>query len=214
MAEEATLHLRYQAKEAGLRSLTKRYLAFSNAIESNTIEECEATYAALCLEIAQYEFAVSKASSMVDTNMAQVAEYDAMQQDVEAMMCVRAPSHAPRPGSASLTKFPCLRHGMSRNTTKDDIERLTSVLEQERTIRQQKEQYSALARRIHAYPSRSDTQAEIERLEADIATLKGESDTVASALELRSKRFAGFMHALHDMQLLLESEQAATPMVQ
>jgi THO complex subunit 7 len=83
------------------------------------------------------------------------------------------------------------------------------VLEQERTIRQQKEQYSALARRIHTYPTRSETQSEIERLEAEIATLKGESDTVASALELRSKRFAGFMHALHDMQLLLESEQAA-----
>ena len=95
-----------------------------------------------------------------------------------------------------------------RNTARADIERLTSVLEQERTIRQQKEQYSALAKRIHAYPSRSDTQAEIERLNEEIATLKSESDTVASALELRSKRFAGFMHALHDMQILLEAEQS------
>ena len=84
------------------------------------------------------------------------------------------------------------------------------MLEEERTIRQQKEQYSALARRIHAYPSRGDTQAEIERLNAEIAELQSESDSVASALELRSKRFASFMHALHDMQLLLESE--ATPM--
>ena len=86
------------------------------------------------------------------------------------------------------------------------------MLAEERTIRQQKEQYSALARRIHSYPSRGDTQAEIAKLESEIATLKGESDTVASALELRSKRFAGFMHALHDMQLLLDSEQAASPM--
>ena len=82
------------------------------------------------------------------------------------------------------------------------------MLEQERTIRNQKEQYSALARRIHQYPSREETQAEITRLEGEIQQLEQESGAVASALELRSKRFAGFMHALHDMQLLLESEAA------
>ena len=65
------------------------------------------------------------------------------------------------------------------------------MLEQERTIRNQKEQYSALARRIHAYPSRSDTEAEIMRLREEIAELEKESDAVGSALELRSKRFAG-----------------------
>ena len=86
------------------------------------------------------------------------------------------------------------------------------MLEQERTIRNQKEQYSALARRIHQYPSRDETQAEITRMEAEIEQLEQESGAVASALELRSKRFAGFMHALHDMQLLLESEQQAAPM--
>ena len=125
------------------------------------------------------------------------------------------PAHARAPprDEALLTR-PRVRCACAcgRDKTRSDIERLTAVLEQERTIRQQKEQYSALARRIHAYPSRSDTQAEIEHLNVDIAQLKGESDAVASALELRSKRFAGFMHALHDMQLLLEAEQATVPM--
>jgi THO complex subunit 7 len=102
-----------------------------------------------------------------------------------------------------------------RSSTRADIERLTTVLEQERTTRRQKEQYAALARRIHAYPSRSDTQSEIERLNSEIGELKHESDAVARALELRSKRFAGFMHALHDMQTLLTSEASeATPMAE
>jgi chromosome segregation ATPase len=95
---------------------------------------------------------------------------------------------------------------MRRSSTRADIERLTKVLEQERTTRQQKEQYSALARRIHAYPSRADTQSEITRLNEEITGLKRQSDEVATALELRSKRFAGFMHALHDVQQLLQAE--------
>lgn len=169
---------RLQAKEAGLRNLTKRYLAFARAIENSSVEECEPLYQALLLEIATYEFAVSKASALVDTNVRQVADYDAMQQSVEAEM----------------------------SSTRGDIERLAVQLEQERTTRQQKEQYSALARRINAYPARDATQAEIQRLNGEIATLKEEGDAVASALDLRSKRFAGFMHALHDMELLLATE--------
>lgn len=94
-----------------------------------------------------------------------------------------------------------------RESTRADIERLTKVLEQERVTRQQKEQYSALAKRIHSYPSREDTQSEIERLNAEIAELKQENDRVQGQLELRSKRFAGFMHALHDVSLLLETEE-------
>ena len=177
---------RLQAKETALRNVTKKWLSFSNAIENSSLDECEALHKALLFDLAQYEFSVGKVSALVDTNVRQVAEYDRTQQSVEAEM----------------------------TTTKADIERLTKVLDQERTIRNQKEQYSALARRIHQYPSRDETQAEIGRLEAEIQELERESGAVASALELRSKRFAGFMHALHDMQqLLLESEQGeATPM--
>jgi hypothetical protein len=99
-----------------------------------------------------------------------------------------------------------------RSSTRADIDRLGKTLEEERIIRQQKEQYSTLARRIHSYPSRSETQAEMERLNREIASLKKDGDEVAAAIELRSKRFAGFMHALHDMQLLLQTETTATPM--
>ena len=99
-----------------------------------------------------------------------------------------------------------------RSSTRADIERLGKTLEEERRIRQQKEQYSTLARRIHSYPARSETQGEIERLNKEIAGLKKDGDEVAAAIELRSKRFAGFMHALHDMQLLLQTESTSTAM--
>jgi DNA/RNA-binding domain of Phe-tRNA-synthetase-like protein len=81
---------RLQAKDTALRSLTKRYLAFAAAVESKPMEECEELHQALTLEIAQYEFAVSKANALIDTNVRQVAEYDTMQQRVEAEMCAPA----------------------------------------------------------------------------------------------------------------------------
>ena len=177
-AETEALRQRLQAKDNALRSLTKRYLSYQAAIESSSAEEAETLYQGLMLELDQFELAVSKSDALVNTNVRQVAEYDVMQQRVEAEM----------------------------ETTRADIERLTKVLEQERVNRQQKEQYSALAKRIHAYPSRDDTQAEIARLNEEIAGLKNENDAVQGQLELRSKRFAGFMHALHDVSLLLDSE--------
>ena len=94
-----------------------------------------------------------------------------------------------------------------RKSTREDIERLAAQLEEERTIREQKEQYAALSKRINQLPPRDQTQREIVALEAEVATLKEEGEAVASRLELRSKRFAGFMHALHDLQLQIDEEQ-------
>jgi hypothetical protein len=91
-SEDAALAQRLQAKDNALRSLTKRYLAYTAAVESSSEEECKALYEGLMLEVDQYELAVGKAEALVDTNVRQVAEYDDMQQRVEAEMCVRLPT--------------------------------------------------------------------------------------------------------------------------
>lgn len=80
------MHARLQSKETALRALTKKYLAFANALESSSVEECEALHQALTLELAQYEFTVGRANVLIDTNVRQVSEYDVMQQNVEAEM--------------------------------------------------------------------------------------------------------------------------------
>ena len=54
-----------------------------------------------------------------------------------------------------------------------------------------------------------ETEGEIKRLNEQIAQLQKEHSSVQSALDVRSKRFAGFMHAVHDMQLLLDDEAKA-----
>jgi len=182
--EQEVLKQRLLAKEASLRDLTKRYLAFVNAIEGKTAEECSAQYQSLLKEIARYEFAVLKARSLVETNTRQVADYDHMRSVIEADM----------------------------TSTQSDIERLAGQLQEEIKTRQQKEQYAALARRINQYPPREQTQAEIQRHNEELSALKADDEGLAAKLELRSKRFAGFTHALHDLQLQLDEEERADDM--
>ena len=178
--EQEVLKQRLLAKEASLRDLTRKYLQFVNAIENKPVEECQVLYQALLKEIARYEFAVSKARSLIETNQRQVTDYDQMRSVIEADM----------------------------TTTQADIERLAGQLQEERKTRQQKEQYAALARRINQYPPRAETQAEIRALNEELSSLKAEGEALASKMELRSRRFAGFTHALHDLQLQLEEDQA------
>ena len=85
-AEDVAISQRLQAKDTALKNLTKKWLSFANAIENNTVEECETLHQSLLFDIAQYEFAVSKGNALIDTNVRQVAEYDGMQQSVEAEM--------------------------------------------------------------------------------------------------------------------------------
>jgi len=85
--EQEVLKARLLAKEASLRDLTKRYLQFVNGVEGKSAEECAVLYQGLLKEIARYEFAVSKARSLIDTNTRQVADYDQMRQ-------VSEPPHA------------------------------------------------------------------------------------------------------------------------
>ena len=183
--EQEVLKARLLAKEASLRDLTKRYLQFVNGVEGKSAEECGVLYQGLLKEIARYEFAVSKARSLIETNTRQVADYDQMRQVIEGDM----------------------------GSTQTDIESLAGQLQEERKVRQQKEQYAALARQINQYPPREETQAEIHALSTELVSLKAEGEAAATKLELRSKRFAGFTHALHDLQLQLsEDADGATDM--
>lgn len=89
--EEAVLRQRLLAKENNLRNLTKHYLGFVSSIESSSNEEADAIYQGLLKELTAYEFTVLKASALVDTNLRQIEDYDAMQQNIDAEMC--APAH-------------------------------------------------------------------------------------------------------------------------
>jgi THO complex subunit 7 len=139
-AEEEILRQRLLAKETSLRNLTKRYLSFASAIKSSTTEECEKLYQGLLKELAAYEFGMAKAKNLVAVNVQQVASYESMEGEIGAEM----------------------------TRTAAEIESLSRQLEEERTMRQQKEQYAALARRIQQLPPRAATEQEIASLNVEL----------------------------------------------
>ena len=141
MSTDDIFRARLLAKETSLRALSKKYLAFVNSLDSASEEEVQAAHQALTKDLAAYEFAMVKARTLIDTSGRQVGDYVQMSKAIEAEM-----AH-----------------------TREDIERLTGQLQHERTVREQKEQYAALARRIKQYPPREQTRQEIEALESEMA---------------------------------------------
>lgn len=139
-AEEEVLRQRLLAKETSLRNLTKRYLSFAAAIETSTLEECEKLHQGLLKELAAYEFGMAKARILVAVNVQQVASYEAMEGEIGAEM----------------------------SRTAAEIESLNRQLEEERTLRQQKEQYAALAKHIQQLPPRAATEREIESINTEL----------------------------------------------
>jgi hypothetical protein len=109
MADESVFKLRLLAKEVNLRSLTKKYLAFAQAVEDSSVEECEQQYQSLLKELAAYEFAMSKARSLVDTNNHQVVDYDHMHREVEAEMCAPPLASTRTPRQHANRVPPCLQ---------------------------------------------------------------------------------------------------------
>jgi len=96
--------------------------------------------------------------------------------------------------------------GAEMSRTSEEISALSKKLEEERTLRQQKEQYAALARRINQLPPRAATQQEIGALSSELETLRREGEELSATMAERTRLFGGFMHALHDLQLHLGGE--------
>mmetsp|Transcript_148 Transcript_148/g.369 ORF Transcript_148/g.369 Transcript_148/m.369 type:complete len:223 (-) Transcript_148:10-678(-) len=165
--EEEILRQRLLAKETSLRNLTKRYLAFAAAVETAPVEECEKMYQGLLRELAAYEFGMAKARTMITVNVQQVASYEAMEGEIGAEM----------------------------SRTSEEISALSKKLEEERTLRQQKEQYAALARRINQLPPRAATQQEIGALSSELETLRREGEELSATMADRAHAALWGLHA-------------------
>ena len=91
-----------------------------------------------------------------------------------------------------------------------EIERLRSLLVDETNQRRNREEYENLFRLVREYPSRSESLAELETLNGELAVLDQDKLALSASLDQRRKQFHVFLQSLVDLQELLREESCAT----
>ena len=87
--------------------------------------------------------------------------------------------------------------------TKQQITQLKLDLQREQVIRQNKEEYAALAKLINAYPARKSTEAQLSSLQSEVQELTQVAEQTEAKLDLTSRRFGLFFHATQQLQVTL-----------
>lgn len=90
------------------------------------------------------------------------------------------------------------------------IRALVARLEDERVVRNNKEEYAALAKLILTLPPRADVAAHVRELEAQRDALVAHGRALEQRRLLRERQFSVLLHAVADLQAQLDEETAAT----
>ena len=80
------------------------------------------------------------------------------------------------------------------------IQKLRERLKEERAVRARKEEYEALAKLINQLPSKKESRAAIDRLEADCAALEAKKAKLDAMYNEKSARVAGVLQLLDDLE--------------
>jgi len=181
--DDNTIRLRLVMKETALKKVAKRFMSFCNNIENASLEECNVQYQLILKELALFEFGIEKARMICDTTEREMSTYNQLFAQRE----------------------------QSIEDVKQEITMLKEQLTQERIIRQNKEQYTQLAKIIAERPPTSVTEKEIEQLQGELDVLTQEATRVNLKIDLRTKQFQLFLHALSELQKDLDDEEESPP---
>jgi len=165
-------------KETALKRLTKKFVNFCNTLETSSVSESNIQYQILLKELALFEMGIDKARTICETTERELNSYNQM----------------------------FVQREESIEQVKKDILVLKEELAQERRIRQNKEQYAQLAKIIAERPPTSVTEKEIEQLQTDLASVTQDTTRTSSKLDLRTKQFQLFLHALSELQRELDDD--------
>jgi len=178
--EENIIRQRLIAKEPTLK-LKKITQKFLNFASSQSSDECTKIYHELLGMLLQFQFNVSKDQIVANTSEREIDYYDKLYQE----------------------------RTRDIERVKTEIAQLKIELDKEKQIRKNKEEYESLAKIINDYPTRSETEKEISELKRGLEALEDESSSLNTKIELRSKQFQLFLHAVQELQTELQEEQEA-----
>eukprot|EP01116_Phalansterium_solitarium_P019580 TRINITY_DN5526_c0_g1_i1.p1 TRINITY_DN5526_c0_g1~~TRINITY_DN5526_c0_g1_i1.p1 ORF type:complete len:241 (+),score=47.95 TRINITY_DN5526_c0_g1_i1:86-808(+) len=180
--ENRVIRTRLLYKEAYLKSLTKKFLQFSNAIKTKSEAEWFDAYQGLVRELDVFEFNTStKVQLLADSCTRQIELYDATVADAEAR----------------------LERGRA------EVAALRDELQREQRNRQNREEYEALAAVVTAYPPKADTTREIQQIDTEIERMMEEASATTEKFELRTRQLQLLLYAINQIEATFNDEKRA-----
>eukprot|EP00658_Telonema_sp_P-2_P084968 TRINITY_DN9572_c0_g2_i2.p1 TRINITY_DN9572_c0_g2~~TRINITY_DN9572_c0_g2_i2.p1 ORF type:complete len:212 (+),score=78.94 TRINITY_DN9572_c0_g2_i2:176-811(+) len=179
MTEEEILRQRLLTKEVHFKKCFRRYVSLRAAVDAKDAQQCKDTCHELRKELEFWDLSVGKAAIVAECNSKEVAEYSTLLGQIEK----------------------------SIEDAKGEIGQLKEQLATEKRIRQNKEEYENIARLIHEFPARAETEKELSSLNEEISRLGEEQDALSSKMDMRSKQFYLLLHTVQDLQNSLEAEE-------
>lgn len=88
------------------------------------------------------------------------------------------------------------------------IQNCKAELLRAKRIRKNRQEYDVLAKVIHSHPDRQETMRKLEKLDNELANLKKTKSALEDKLNSRRKHFSVLRNAIHELQLLLEADEA------
>ncbi|ELR17627.1 Tho complex subunit 7 protein [Acanthamoeba castellanii str. Neff] len=161
-------------------TLTAKFFAFIRAAESDTttLDEVELVEGQIQKEFDLFDISLDKLRATADANGRELQQYHSL--------------HLQREGQIARAK--------------EELVRLKTELEHEKRRRNHKEEYEAIAKIINQYPSRADTQRQLQALEDDLASLADAKQQIEDATQKRRKQFALLFDCIDDLQRALRAE--------
>ncbi|KAL6067573.1 REJ domain-containing protein [Balamuthia mandrillaris] len=166
--------------EIGLKKFTQKYLQLAQG-DITDPKELHQQETSLLSSLESFELGLNNAQTVRDTNAREIDYFTKLYSDLD----------------------------QSIGDVREEITQLKQTLQDEKTLRQHKEEYDSLAKVINSFPSRSETTAKMDTLKKELEELGRQRLRTAQILELRSKQFALLLHTIQDLQRTLQLEEGS-----
>lgn len=172
--DEDIVETRLIAKEAQLSKCVKRFNIFYNSVanKDKPVDDSDAVMQELLKDLAVLEQGMTGAALIQDVNQRELAFYEDSRTKIET----------------NLTALSA------------EIAQLKEQLAREKELRLQKEEYDALGKQAKQFPSRRETEKQIEAVTQELAQKYAEEKAIAESLEAKQKQFGLLFHSLALLQ--------------
>lgn len=184
-------------------AITDEVLRLRNAVKEGAYKRLVSAFLARAAVDAKGSAASEQEVEQAENELAQAVDAQVLVLQKQSTMCATYQ----RDQAGATERQAQAEHGT--HTTQLEIRELVTRLEKERVLRNNKEEYAALAKLIQTLPPRHVVEAEVRELEAQRDALAAHARLLEQRRVHRERQFSVLLHAVADLQAQLDEETNA-----